>query len=58
MIDTVDRWDAKCVEGEHAAYLSLREVSVGGWECVRRMVIYGVLIDLALVVLGRYWMCR
>ncbi len=29
MLDTVDRGDMKSVEGEHAAYLSLREVCVG-----------------------------
>ncbi len=29
MLDTVDRWGVKSVEGEHAAYMSLREVSVG-----------------------------
>ncbi len=29
MLETVDRWDVKGVKGKQAAYLSLREVSVG-----------------------------
>ncbi len=29
MLETVDKWGVKGVEDKHAAYLSLREVSVG-----------------------------